>query len=116
MPKYTTRRVSKTTAVIEKTPVSFQPSYDKQFATFYSNFASVSHSTSEFCLDFCLLAPGVSIDMENKSVATPVVVRILIPPDMVDGLMGALKVQQAEYNAQGKDKEALILSQPRAPK
>jgi Protein of unknown function (DUF3467) len=90
--------------------ITFQPSYERDFFTAYSNFASISHSNNEFCLDFCLLAPPYQVDTNNKVVITPVIARIIIPPKMVEGLRDALKV---ELEKQGKeDPETLTVPKP----
>lgn len=69
------------------------PDHSSTFPTFYANYASVSHTASEFDLDFCLLASPFTVDLEQKSVSIPVVARIIIPPVMIEGLINALKAQ-----------------------
>jgi hypothetical protein len=68
-----------------KIAVTFQPGYDHEFFTAYSNFASISHTNNDFCLDF-VFYHLVQVDTDNKIVITPVVARIIVPPRMVEGL------------------------------
>jgi hypothetical protein len=81
-----------------KIEVTFQPGYDHEFFTAYSNFASISHTNNDFCLDFCLLAPPYKVDTDNKIVITPVVARIIVSPRMVEGLREALKVEMEKHS------------------
>lgn len=80
------------------------PDYTPQFPYFYSNYASVSHTSTEFFLDFCLLGLPYRVDLENKTAAVPVVARIVIPPRMMESLITAMQSQvdkQKEAVARG---------------
>jgi hypothetical protein len=79
-------------------------------ATFYSNYASVSHSPTEICIDFCLLAPPHKIrgslnpETEAKEgseteqvILAPVNARILIPVEMANGLVKAISAQAERF-------------------
>lgn len=86
--------------------VSFQPEYDHDFPTIYSNFASISHTNNEFCLDFCLLAPPYRVDVDSKVVAANVVARVMIPPKLVEGLREALRVELEKH---GKERPETLM-------
>lgn len=92
--------------------VSFQPEYDHDFPTVYSNFASISHTNNEFCLDFCLLAPPYRVDVDNKVVAANVIARIMIPPKLVEGLMEALRIELEKHS---KDRPETLMIPVRRP-
>src|SRR5687768_9232197 len=79
--------------------VSFRPDHSASFPTFYSNYAGISHSPHDLCIDFCINAPMHKVEVHNDSpvVFFPVVARVIITPDMVDGLVKALKDQQEKY-------------------
>lgn len=77
----------------EQMEITIAPDHSSAFPTFYANYASVSHTASEFDLDFCLLASPFTVDLEQKSISLPVVARIIIPPVMIGGLIDALKAQ-----------------------
>lgn len=87
MPKRKTAQKNVATAPVK---VSFQAGYDRNFPTTYSNFAAITHTNHEFCLDFCLLAPKYQVDIDSQAVVVPVVARVMIPPKLVEGLREAL--------------------------
>jgi Protein of unknown function (DUF3467) len=81
----------------------FQADYRSGFPTVYSNFALVSHTADDLSLDFCLLAPPYNPQFETKTVAVPVVARVIIPSGMVEGLVEALRLQSGK---QASEREA----------
>lgn len=93
--------------------VSFQPEYDQDFPTVYSNFASITHTNNEFCLDFCLLAPPYRVDVDNKVVAANVIARVMIPPKLVEGLREALRIELEKHSKDQPD--TLMIPVRRSP-
>jgi len=88
-------------------PLTVEPHYELgSFCTVYSNFASISHTKDDICIDFCLVAPPHMVDIGEKTARVPVVARVVIPPVMAEGLINALKIQK---EALSKDGEKLIL-------
>jgi hypothetical protein len=98
----TTRPKSKTENVGAK-EVKISPNYDAPFGSFYSNYASISHTRSELCVDFGIVSPPHKVDLEKQIAYAPVIVRVIIPPQLVDGLIGALKDQVEKQRAEEKD-------------
>jgi hypothetical protein len=76
-------------------PVQIRPAYDHSFARFYSNYASVSHTPFELCIDFCTIAPPNRL--KGNTLEAPVTVQVLVQPIMVDGLIKALQAQLQKY-------------------
>lgn len=74
-------------------PLQVQPDYSKEFPRFYSNIAVVSHTMSDLCIDFCLAAPPYKVDENNQTVSQEVVARVVVPSDMVEGMVRALSSQ-----------------------
>jgi hypothetical protein len=68
-------------------------SYEQSFPSFYSNYAAVSNTPTELCIDFCVLAPPHRVNVEKKTAGVPVIARVLIPADMASGLVKALESQ-----------------------
>jgi len=101
-------------AAKEPVKVSFQAGYGRDFPTIYSNFAAITHTNHEFCLDFCLLAPAYQIDVDNKVVSAPVIARVIIPPKLVEGLREALKVEFEKHSKEDPDR--LLIPMQRPPK
>ena len=73
--------------------ITIVPNHSSSFPSFYANYASVSHTATEMFLDFCLLGLPYSVDLEQKAATVPVVARIIIPPQMAEGLIKALQAQ-----------------------
>lgn len=73
--------------------LAIAPDYSHPFPAFYANYIQVSHSSSEAFLDCCLLALPYNLELEEKRVTTPVVVRVIIPPIIMTGLIKALDEQ-----------------------
>jgi hypothetical protein len=88
----------------QEQPQEFQiglvPNYEKAFPSFYSNYAVVSHTASELCIDFCVLAPPHDVDVEKKTASVPVVARALIPVSLTEGLIDALRDQLSKHAAE----------------
>ena len=92
--------------------MKLQPAYDGQtFPTAYSNFASVTHTTTELCVDFCLIAPPhkVGVERDKATAHVPVVSRIFMPPDLADGLIKALRAQLG----QSRKEKAMVFRVPK---
>jgi hypothetical protein len=80
--------------------INLVPNYEKAFPSFYSNYAVVSHTASELCIDFCVLAPPHAVDVEKKTAGVPVIARALIPVNLTDGLINALRDQLSKHAAE----------------
>jgi len=80
--------------------IDLVPNYEKAFPSFYSNYAVVSHTASELCIDFCVLAPPHAVDLEKKTASVPVVARALIPIILTDELINALRDQLSKHDAE----------------
>ena len=87
--------------------LNIQPYYEGPFSVVYSNFASISHTKDDLCIDFCLLAPPHRVDIGEKTAHVPVVARVLIPPAMADGLIHAIKIHKDKLS---KDGNRIVLS------
>src|SRR3990167_8458251 len=85
--------VSKQDKDPQKVEISIQPDYSGVFPTFYSNFALVSHTPSDICIDFCLLAPPHNIETDKKVLFSPMTTRVVVSTDTAKGLIGALESQ-----------------------
>lgn len=80
----------------KKTRVRIEPLHEGDFPSAYANFASVTHTKDDLCIDFCLLAPPHRVNLSESDDATayvPVVSRVLIPTSMANGLIKALRAQ-----------------------
>ncbi len=74
-----------------------EPHYEgASFSAFYSNFASITHTKDDLCIDFCLIAPPHLVDIRERTATAQVVARIIIPPAMADGLIEAIKAQKGK--------------------
>jgi hypothetical protein len=78
--------------------------YEQSFPTFYSNYAAVSHTPTELCIDFCVMAPPHKIDVDKKTTSVPVIARLLIPEGMAKGLVTALQAQVQKFETTKKTK------------
>lgn len=112
MPKRKVPQPTKTPTKPAQVAVSFQAGYDRDFPTVYSNFAAITHTNHEFCIDFCLLAPAYQVDIENKVVIAPVIARVIIPPKLVEALREALRVELEKRSNEDPDR-LLIPTQQR---
>lgn len=83
----------------EQISVRVQPDYDNPFPSAYANFAAVSHTPFEVCIDFCTIAPPNRHDAEKKILYAPVTVRVMIQPGMIEGLINALQVQLDRFRS-----------------
>src|SRR5215510_3524323 len=77
----------------EPTTLTIVPAYSNPFPSFYANYASVTHSVTEFFIDCGLVAMPYNVNLEESQVHAPVVVRIILPPPVVNGLITALQAQ-----------------------
>ena len=73
--------------------ISIQADYKSEPPMFYSNWASITHTGEDLCLDFCIIAPPHNIDTQAKTLSARTVARVIIPPKMAKGLMEALDRQ-----------------------
>ncbi len=55
---------------------------------YYANLANVSHTPFDVCIDFCLASPPQQLKRvgDNIEMHVPVVVQIIIPPDLATAL------------------------------
>lgn len=88
--------------------LSVAPRYESAFSTYYSNFAAISHTPDELCIDFCLIAPPHVVDAETTTLRPDVVARVMVPPRIVDGLIKALRSQIDKQKVTAKTGELTI--------
>lgn len=71
------------------------PDEDSAVARVYSNFCAVQNTPFDFTLTFCEMLPLVEKDLrsaqEHKTVRAPVRARVVLPVQMVPGLVAALQ-------------------------
>lgn len=79
------------------------PDYESTFPTAYAQYAIITHTPDDICIDFCQIAQPYKIIGKDKSLKVPVVSRVIIPPSMAEGLINALK---AQYEKQLKAKDS----------
>jgi hypothetical protein len=92
----------------EKTQVNFTvvPDEDTTVPRIYSNFCAIQNSPFDFTLTFCEVLPIGERDLqqaqETKVVRAPVKARLVLPVQMVPGLIGALqenfRIYQESFN------------------
>ena len=87
---------------------TLQPDYRAPFPTFYANFALVSHTADDLCIDFCLAAPPYNAQPETKTIPVPVITRVIIPPGMAEGLAEALRVQLGKQNSEREARRIIL--------
>jgi hypothetical protein len=87
--------------------------YKSSYPTFYANFAFVSHTPDDLTVDFCLMAQPFNANIQEKTLLVPVVVRVIIPPGMADGLVKALQTQLATQSQEREERSIIIATQPK---
>jgi len=94
----------------EKAPGGFnvEPSYDDPYPSCYSNYASVSHTLTEICIDFCTIAAPYRVDMNNGVLRVPVVAQVLLQSEVARGLINALQ-EQLTKQAQERERGTIII-------
>ena len=66
------------------------PSYENRVPTYYANFANVTSTMREVFIDFCLLSPPHTVDVESQLIQAPVVARIIATPEFAQALKETL--------------------------
>ena len=87
---------------------TFQPDYRAPFPTFYANFALISHTGDDLCIDFCLIAPPYNVNAETKTVSVPAIARVITSPGLADGLIQALRTQLAKQSSERETGRIMI--------
>jgi hypothetical protein len=81
----------------EKRSVNFTivPDEDPNIPRIYSNFCSIQNSPFDFTLTFCEMLPigerEIEQAQESKVVRAPVRARLVVPVQMIPGLIAALQ-------------------------
>jgi hypothetical protein len=81
----------------EKRSVNFTvvPEDDATVPRIYSNFCSIQHSPFDFTLTFCEMLPMGEREIreaeQNHTVKAPVKARLVVPVQLVPGLIAALQ-------------------------
>jgi hypothetical protein len=81
----------------EKRSVNFTvvPEDDASVPRIYSNFCSIQHSPFDFTLTFCEMLPMGEREIrqaeQNQTVKAPVKARLVVPVQLVPGLIAALQ-------------------------
>lgn len=75
------------------------------YPTYHANFADVAHAPYEFSLIFARLSPRMPAHVKEAAKASGVLpvapeVHVVIPPEVVPGLIRALQQQQERFEAQ----------------
>jgi hypothetical protein len=91
---------------------TFQPDYRASVPTFYANFALISHTGDDLCIDFCLIAPPHHVNAEAKTISVPVIARVMTSPGLADGLIQALRTQLAKQRSE-REAGRMMISAPR---
>jgi len=91
---------------------TLKPDYQAQFSIVYSNFALVSHTADDLCIDFCLMAPPHNVNAETKTISAPVIARVIIPPGLAQGLIRALSIQLEKQTSERQAGQILIPANP----
>ena len=93
------------------------PAYPNPFPSFYANYASVSHSTSEIFIDCALVAMPYDVNLEESQVLAPVIARIILPPPVAAGLVTALQAQTEKQKVtQSTGTLAVVAPKPKKDK
>jgi hypothetical protein len=85
--------------------VTFAPDYTTTFPTYYANFAFVNHTPYDFDIDFSFIAPPHRVNESQGIVSLPIIARVTIPNELVQGLINALNIQltsQRQEREQGR--------------
>ncbi len=106
------RKASKKMASNEPQRLAVVPSYDSPFPSFYANYASVSHTASEFFIDCCVMGMPYNVNLEEAQVMSPVIARIILPPTVASGLITALESQVEKHKETAKG-GTLVVSVPK---
>jgi len=112
--KASTAAKKKPTAVAETKEIKLTvvASYPNPFPSFYANYASVSHSASEFFIDCAILALPYNVNLQDAQVLAPVIARIILPPGVASGLITALQTQIEKQKKTAKE-GTLVLPKPK---
>lgn len=80
-------------------PLELVPSLQSKTGRLYSNWVQVSHNPWDFTLRFCDAPPGADVDRlrEGKTLILPTVAEIIIPVNLMPGLIEALQVNHEKY-------------------
>jgi hypothetical protein len=71
----------------------------------------VSHTPEDLTVDFCLIAPPINVNTQEKILSAPVVVRVVIPPGMADGLVKAIQAQPTKQSQEREEGSMIIATQ-----
>jgi hypothetical protein len=99
----------------EKKAVNFTiiPNDAGEVPRIYSNFCSIQHSPFDFTLTFCEMLPlgerEIQAAQDSHAVKAPVRARMVVPVQMIPGLIAALqenfRIYQFSYGAQSHPPE-----------
>jgi|SRR5262245_7897142 len=92
----------------EEVALTIAPGYEREFPTFYANFANINHTNTEILADFCMIAPPHNVDIEKKQLSAAVVCRIVMPPVFIEALIKALRTQQEKQAETAKSQSLAI--------
>jgi hypothetical protein len=99
-------------AETKETKLTVVASYPNPFPSFYANYASVSHTASEFFIDCAILALPYNVNLQDAQVLAPVIARIILPPGVATGLITALQAQVEKQKKTAKE-GTLVLPKPK---
>lgn len=89
----------------EEAQVQLTPNLPAKLGRVYSNFIEISHSPWDFTVRFCDAPPGSDIPRLRKGdkVEVPTIVEVVIPVNLMPGLIKALSEQNEKYLKQMKE-------------
>jgi len=87
------------TEKLKHVEIKLVPTLNAKLGRIYSNYAEVSHSPWDFTLKFCDAPSGADILRlkTDNTVDIPTLVEIIIPVNLISGLIQALTDQNEKY-------------------
>lgn len=89
-------------------PLAVVPDYSGHFPSVYSNYASVSHTSNEVVIDYCMMSMPYNVNLDESRVIAPIVSRIILPPAVAKGLVKALQAQLEKYGETAKHDKLVV--------
>ena len=89
-------------AISNSLSVRIQPDPKPDTPSYYVNYAAVTHSEYDFVVTVLRIPAQLTpeqTELAKKGSAVPVepILQLIVPPRLIDGLIGALNVQKEKY-------------------
>jgi hypothetical protein len=81
----------------EAQELQVEPDLSNNPPFYYANYASTTHTMTEFIVSFCMIAPPFNVNLDEKQVLAPAVVRVAFPPAMLESFITALQSQSRKH-------------------